>query len=1801
MPNVDAKWTIDLSQPSGDKSVPRTAVGKGLLSELTGHDGSLQGGVRPHPGFRFIKELNFDAYDHDADGTNDNQYDLDPYEAVEDNHDQRSEVTDIFPVTFMRGTSSTCYGYVYRAKRHTSAATNGAANIDFTGTGTQVAGVQTLTLNSGGTYPAAVDDQVVTVRDMLGNSEEFVFRDDGSDSTGTVNNGQVVVQIQSITAVNDVATQLKNAIDGASAINVTATVSTNVVTVTQDIAGAFVSTVREQANSTTSNVVVAVTTPAQDGLYTGKTLVLTDNSSPAKTVTFTGTNALSSGGAKVSATAYNFSTRGASQTAANIVTALTAAIDLADTNSELDIEATASTAQLQLSQDTSGAGGNTAISGTLIAANIVDSTSLRFTGGSEGSLSDVFIEYYDTKAATHYSPNSPHAPGADAIPVNYTANLLMMGCSSTEPMQVKTLGRLVYVFVRGRSPSVFFLDGENDPDSANFRGGTVFGVTGDTSSPGQTGLPGPGIQPSFKDGDGGAELGAFPRPLDTSNQAGVGHIQLAVRTAEDEEFFALDQPSFVGEDGSSTVPTSAIKRTVITGDSSSVNIASHNYGSGGTPLTTGQRLYVVVSFTACPDGGVKLSKATPGFGETKIQPYAEVYFSTAADGTGTAYHFTPMPTAFSKAAENGGLVSETAESTDFVYDYIQVFESPSFTDLKTTAFGGDGSQNATNLYAHVRTRDGDGNFITNAEMVGAAGNLGGMCVRVFTASNVLETQGTAIANGGNAFYSFTDMGSDSSGQRTPGIATDGTQEYSSRFLLNATRPVVTQDFKSHIIRATSYITELNTSDLTSGAYGSVIDAVNYGVAGAELIEADFYGSQDDFNWTDINSTDTRTNLSLGTRTVGSDTYTTIANMISEGVGQQAFEGENVDIRLGTPIDSRMTIKTFTSDDPTGDGTDDYQARGKAHSCLFELVGAKSVFAAGQTEYAGSDTAVLDFLGNVDTNNNVNTGFLIEARLPLENAENVSNTIKLKWGGRFSGTTNAGRPEIEYDVYWRDGLSDNPALYRVNGQRLTEEEFDIASLYTGSTLPSGREFEWAVTAYATINGTEYYVSSGVFNFTTDNIFDASRLKRGNYAFAYQLFDSKTGRMSSMSQIARVERDGFALKPFGRDASSGREFPLDDPIRNLISRYVVTARGRSKYAAAEIVYDSTKYDHCFFYRSPKTEEEGKQFAGSTLFLDKMVKLEDYHTLDNKTTTQANAGSPVASLNEGVSNRSRAIFYYTLNDEEILYRPFYSGPTRFDEKMPFSGAAEFLDNILIQADIDTEEASANSEEAYSTDAYRGGGETKYSQTDRYAPELHPPANQYTPSDPGNRLKLLKRVGPNVVGLSSDRMYHFRREGTVVVREFHEGLVGTVGAYAADVAASQLFVVSPKGVKIIGTNGSLDNMTALDLLIKETFIDGLENMRVAFDSYESALYFFHPGQKRAAIAWFETSCMTELQDLPFTDVKVGDVPRDETFTGAAGYAPDWAGDRVKRAVFLQNHPDLANLSAGTTWKPKLFVANNDRTRKVLDHDGSSTFSQNIGERRTLLDITGRTHYSVGSYNEGTNTLFTNEKSSLDTDARSTPAENSYIGAFLYCIEDSTTPTNVGTKSQIKSVASSGTNVNFEMMDNVFRNLSSTAKVGVSPVFMEITAHQLGTPTRTTAGVGEIENVHNLKQIDDMKATFLGVNVQALISGIDTQNGTTAAKFQGIIYEGNDDAPEHKAIPVKPDETQFRSIVDGSSTFPVSFGGSDTFSGVQGPLGFTLTPGIRIFTPDVDFRLISFRCSGQNFDTESSEVYTQS
>ena len=223
-----------------------------------------------------------------------------------------------------------------------------------------------------------------------------------------------------------------------------------------------------------------------------------------------------------------------------MATAIESAVDLADTNGDLDMEATASSGVLTLTQDDAGPNGNTEVTGTLRTAGGFFSNSIFFfSGGSTGDLADVFIEYYDTKQGAWYTPDSPHAPSGSATKNNYTANLLMYSCSPTEPMQVKTLGRLVFVFVRGRSPALFYLDPDNAPTSDDWRSGTAFGVSED----GSTGFPGPGVRPTFRDLDGGVQLGTLSLPLESSNQGGKAQIVLTPQSAEDQPFFDFAQPT----------------------------------------------------------------------------------------------------------------------------------------------------------------------------------------------------------------------------------------------------------------------------------------------------------------------------------------------------------------------------------------------------------------------------------------------------------------------------------------------------------------------------------------------------------------------------------------------------------------------------------------------------------------------------------------------------------------------------------------------------------------------------------------------------------------------------------------------------------------------------------------------------------------------------------------------------------------------------------------------------------------------------------------------------------------------------------------------------------------------------------------------------------------------------------------------------------------------------------------------------------------------------------------------------------
>ncbi len=1576
----DAEWTIDLTSVTGDKSVPRTAVGKGLLSEATGLDGTVTGGGRPFAGFREVRELNFDAYDSTVDS-------LSNYSAAEA-HDQRSEVTDFFPVTFMRGASSTCYGYVYRAVR-----------------------------------------------------------------PGT-------------------------------------------------------------------------------------------------------------------------------------------------------------------------------------------------------TTADVFIEWYDTGAETPkwYTPNDPADPGASGSGLNYTGQLIMMGCSSTETMTVETLGRLVYVFVRGRSPAVFFLDGganDVDPENAAFNGSQVIGVTGDNSTSGQTGVPGPGFRPDFLDIDKATEIGTLPTPSTDDRRPGSAQLLQSNKSAEDlpELFGDFDQPG-IRLDDFVTAPTVTHKENTLLPGSQAATVSTYtsagtNFGTGGTALTSGQRVIVVVNYRATNSTSTISPGSTDSLrkGPNRRHPGCIVDF---VDGTGGSPSIVNTFQAAggcvgSKDAISNGLSVYDVYSTGYNYSeqvtYTQVFECRPFNDLKTTDAGGTGTAIAANMYVRVRPLTGTSptdtatlsvsdlsvniyliNNVNDDEYCIPTSSLKWKPETVLASQSTTHLQEVGLSNlssyGSGHNYSYPTLVSGSTVRRMGLVGVgDGSVQFPAVNAGTTDNPALkngyltTQAFvpgastvkrSSSAVISTTFgrIRRRNDQSAGTSLFGTNEGDYFKNFFAANVVDQDYdtsdppdgTGEADALTFPAIHSSGTPTSNRVATlrranNTLGSKSFADETLCVAQTLNSSTATGG--DLIGDLSFDTQFTFPSVATNEIDGVSPNDLQLQSHWHTMGFE-VGANTTSpgnwsSQSSTSQTGvNDQQAKDFLQS-----------LIVARSPVDRALQASINSDLVWelaeSRSFSGN-------VTFDVYWNDP-EQLGRLVKV-ARDIPANKFEITSLYDQGVLPSGRDFEWGIIAKATINGVDYQKVSQVFEFTTDDFFKSHKFERGNYAFAYQLFDSKTGRTSGMSQIARIDKSSFKYGTIGRCGVSGREYDEENAdLITKISSPQVVPKGIREYTCVELCYDVRKYDYAFFYRSPRTEDEAINFAPNTLFLDKLIKLDDYKTIDNTLTNFGIEVLPTTAGGATASTRQRVVFFYSLNEDELLYRPLYTGPLRFDDNMPQAGTAKFLDNILVAANITpppiTTLNQGTEDEFTSADPYRGGGETKYSQVEKYAAELFPPQNQYTPSDPANRILSLVRTGPNMLGLSEDRLYHIRREQDVMVRELHEGMVGVVNPQAATVAASQVFTISPRGVKIIGTNGSLDNMAVLDTLIREKWKDNHDKLKIAFDPFISTLFFYNPVNGEAACTWFETSTMTELKDLPFTDVKMANFPNAETFAttaGGTGYSPTFGGDRVRRALWLMNHPDRANLSAGTTWKPRIYVANHVRDRKALTGGDTAVYAQQSYNRRTLMDIIGPTLFTLSS-GQGSSSLVCTAGN-----GNSQAASDSCIGAFVYVLED-TDQTKIGNKAQIKSVTKSSSAITITLMTSL--DCSASAKIGISPVFVECTAHQVGAIINTSRGPQEAEDVHRLKQIDETRMHFIDV------SG--NNSSDTACKFQGIVYAGNEETPPHRNVPEKPDGSAIASVLDGSSLFPAVFGSDSSFTGVQGPLGFTLTPGIRIFCPDVDYRLQSMVCNGQVMDTKSSQAYTQS
>ena len=319
------------------------------------------------------------------------------------------------------------------------------------------------------------------------------------------------------------------------------------------------------------------------------------------------------------------------------------------------------------------------------------------------------------------------------------------------------------------------------------------------------------------------------------------------------------------------------------------------------------------------------------------------------------------------------------------------------------------------------------------------------------------------------------------------------------------------------------------------------------------------------------------------------------------------------------------------------------------------------------------------------------------------------------------------------------------------------------------------------------------------------------------------------------------------------------------------------------------------------------------------------------------------------------------------------------------------------------------------------------------------------------------------------------------------------------------------------------------------------------------------------------------------FTDVKQGVIPNGEGSLSGSGYSmdPDSAG--AKRALFLQNHPDVANAPVG--WKPKIMVMNHDRTRLAAKDNGTAeSFA-----RRTMFDIQGKTRFTTStgtppSHSAGITTITVG-------DTLSATAQATMVGAKLY-LTDSSDASDVG-KSFYVTAATANT---IKVLGNTGTNHT---RFVVSPVFVEILGHTLGL-SGADSQMFELQERHVVKQANEMVCTFVDV------SGDASSDATNKDDFfQGVVFQDNDTSPTATDIPSDPSGTRVKSVTNLESLHPAAFnatgGESDSFTGKQGPQGVALTVGIRVFCPDLDFRILSMQCEGRVLGTSTTGRYSPS
>ena len=470
--------------------------------------------------------------------------------------------------------------------------------------------------------------------------------------------------------------------------------------------------------------------------------------------------------------------------------------------------------------------------------------------------------------------------------------------------------------------------------------------------------------------------------------------------------------------------------------------------------------------------------------------------------------------------------------------------------------------------------------------------------------------------------------------------------------------------------------------------------------------------------------------------------------------------------------------------------------------------------------------------------------------------------------------------------------------------------------TGSADFTGRWFTTSFVPPALVSGGKTVIADQ-FAYWDELAYNVTNtavgLKRGNYGFAYQLYDATTGRKSALSQIVTQP-----FERFGTDTHS--------------------------WFVWDLVYDPTKWTHAILYRSVNSDSAGGTMVNSLLFAEANIRLSDYKPDESGKSTiyNTNASAPTAWTDGTLPNgQVRSLFWNILEDKELVFQTMYNNDAYFDVDMPSAGAAGVYENTLI---------CSRSRDGLT--GLNGVGEIRYSALTERSLELFPPDSRYVPKVGTDSPWQYLQLGDRMFGLGPNRQYMIYKSGSyMTIREMHEGF-GTSNPRAACVVGNLVYAVTSKGLVSVDVSGALEGVRALDYIFLEEWKNDLGTVQIAFDAKVACLFIVRPprtgsytDQGEMACLWQTTSMVTQVQLSRMTKVTQGAEPgsTDDSsralFANKTGvlYRMDDARAKTASPTILDTGSSAVDLNLKVTIAVSPTYSSPGLTFKVTRNDGTA------------------------------------------------------------------------------------------------------------------------------------------------------------------------------------------------------------------------------------------------------------------------